>query len=122
MMTQTERERKVQEKTMRVVRKYGGYVYKNAQNIYTEKGRPDLTACVPTTLGTLAKMFGENAKVGLFVGIELKRDGHLGEVSDAQYVVGNKIKKASGLWLAIDDPDIIEALMIKLTENNDAIQ
>lgn len=121
-MTQTERERKVQEKTMRVVRKYGGYVYKNAQNIYTEKGRPDLTACVPTTLGTLAKMFGENAKVGLFVGIELKRDGHLGEVSDAQYVVGNKIKKASGLWLAIDDPDIIEALMIKLTENNDAIQ
>ena len=33
-MAQTERERKVQEKTMRVIRKYGGYVYKNAQNMY----------------------------------------------------------------------------------------
>ena len=115
-MAQTERERKVQEKTMRVIRKYGGYVYKNAQNMYTEKGRPDLTACVPTTLKQLANIFGENCDVGLFIGIEIKRDGHLGEVSDAQNVVGRQIKKAKGLWLAIDDPDVVEALMIKLTK------
>ena len=113
-MAQTERERKVQEKTMRIVRKYGGYVYKNAQNMYTEKGRPDLTACIPTTIGKLIEVFGEDAEVGLFVGIELKRDGHLGEVSDAQQIVGRQIKKAKGLWLAIDNPDIIEALMLKL--------
>ena len=113
-MAQTERERKVQEKTMRVVRKYGGYVYKNAQNMYTEKGRPDLTACIPTTIGKLVEVFGENAEVGLFLGIELKREGHLGEVSEAQQIVGRQIKKAKGLWLAIDNPDIIEALMIKL--------
>lgn len=113
----TERERKVQEKTMRVIRKYGGYVYKNAQNMYTEKGRPDLTACIPTTLERLEKLFGKNANVGLFVGIELKRDGHLGEVSDAQKIVGNQIKKANGMWLAIDNADIIEALMIRLTED-----
>ena len=117
----TERERKVQEKTMNVIRKYGGYVYKNAQNIYTEKGRPDLTACVPTNLKTLTKLFGENAEIGLFVGIELKRDGHLNEVSDAQNIVGRKIKKASGLWFAIDNPDIIEALMIRLTGGKDAL-
>ena len=113
-MAQTERERKVQEKTMRIVRKYGGYVYKNAQNMYTEKGRPDLTACIPTTIGKLVEVFGENAEVGLFLGIELKRDGHLGEVSEAQQIVGRQIKKAKGLWLAIDNPDIIEALMLKL--------
>ena len=113
----TERERKVQERTMRIVRKYGGYVYKNAQNMYTEKGRPDLTACIPTTLKKLEEVFGENAKVGIFVGIELKRDGHLGEVSEAQRIVGNQIKKANGIWLAIDDSDVIEALMLKLTEN-----
>lgn len=112
----TERERKVQEKTMRVVRKYGGYVYKNAQNMYTEKGRPDLTACVPTTLAKLEKLFGKDAKIGVFVGIELKRDGHLNEVSDAQRIVGNQIKKASGIWLAIDDADVIEAFMLRLTE------
>lgn len=114
----TERERKVQEKTMRVVRKYGGYVYKNAQNMYTEKGRPDLTACVPATLKKLVEMFGEDYKVGVFVGIELKRDGHLGEVSEAQQIVGRQIQKASGLWFAIDDPDVIEALMVRLTEDN----
>lgn len=113
-MAQTERERKVQEKTMRIIRKYNGYVYKNAQNMFTEKGRPDLTACIPTTLGKLEEMFGKDAEVGLFVGIELKRDGHLGEVSEAQQIVGRKIKAAKGLWLAIDDPDVIEALMLRL--------
>lgn len=121
-MAQTERERKVQEKTMRVIRKYGGYVYKNAQNMYTEKGRPDLTACVPTTLKNLIEIFGEDAKVGLFVGIEMKRPGALNDVSTAQQVVGRQIKKAKGIWLAIDDADVIEVLMIKLTkglENND---
>lgn len=122
MGQQTERERKVQEKTMAIVRKYGGYVYKNAQNMYTEKGRPDLTACVPTKLKILEKVFGPDVKIGVFVGIELKRDGHLGEVSEAQEVVGRKIMKSGGIWLAIDDPLVIEALMVKLTEDNDVIQ
>lgn len=114
-MAVTERERKVQERTMRIIRKYGGYVYKNAQSMYTEKGRPDLTACVPTTLKKLTEIFGEDAEVGLFVGLEIKRDGHLGEVSDAQEIVGRNIKKAKGIWLAIDDTDLVEALMIKFT-------
>ena len=114
-MAVTERERKVQERTMRIVRKYGGYVYKNAQSVYTEKGRPDLTACIPTTLKRLIEIYGEDAKVGLFVGLEIKRDGHLGEVSEAQEVVGRKIKNSNGLWFAIDDTDLVEALMIKFT-------
>lgn len=112
-MAQTEREAKVQKKTMNILRKYGCYVYKNAQNVFTEKGRPDLSACVPVTLKTLVDEYGDDYKIGLFVGIELKRDGHLGEVSEAQQIVGRQIRKASGVWLAIDDPDIIEALMLK---------
>lgn len=115
----TERERRVQEKTMKVVRKYGGYVYKNAQNMYTEKGRPDLCACVPTTVGKLEELYGKDHKVGLFVGIELKRDGMLDNVSEAQRIVGNQIKKANGIWLAVDDPDVIEALMLKFTVNGE---
>lgn len=110
-----ERERKVQERTLRIIRKYGGYVYKNAQNIYTEKGRPDLTACIPVSIDTFVETFGTDAKIGLFVGIELKRDGHLDEVSAAQQIVGRQIKNSSGLWFAIDDSDVVEALMIKLT-------
>ena len=118
----TERERRVQEKTIKVVRKYGGYVYKNAQNMYTEKGRPDLTACVPTTVRRLEEILGKDAKIGIFVGIELKRDGHLNEVSEAQRIVGNQIKKSNGIWVAIDNPDVIEALMIKFTEGTDDLQ
>ena len=114
-MAVTERERKVQEKTMRIVREYGGYVYKNAQGMYTEKGRPDLTACVPTTIKRLLEIYGEDAKIGLFVGLEIKRDGHLGDVSDAQEIVGRNIKKSGGLWFAIDNTDLVEALMIKFT-------
>ena len=117
----TERERKTQEKTMKVIQNYGGYVYKNNQNMYTEKGRPDLTACVPTTLKNLEKLFGSNAKVGIFLGIEMKRPGLVDDTSTAQEIVGRKIKKAKGLWFAIDDPDVVEALMIKLTEDLDVI-
>lgn len=115
---QTERERKVQDRTLRIVRKYGGYIYKNAQNIYTEKGRPDLAACIPTNLNTIIKLIDEGfltKDIGLFVGIELKREGHLSEVSEAQQIVGKKIKKAKGIWLAIDDTDVIELLCQKLT-------
>lgn len=120
-MASTERERKVQERAMRLVRKYGGYVYKNAQNMYTEKGRPDLTACIPVTVEKLNEIFKPDTKIGLFVGIELKRDGHLGEVSDAQYIVGNKIRNAAGIWIAIDSTDLLEALLIKFTGEQDAI-
>lgn len=113
----TERERKVQEKSLRLIRQYNGYVYKNAQNMYTEKGRPDLTACIPVSIKKLAEVFGEDAKVGIFVGIELKRPGRLDGVSDAQQVVGRQIQKSKGLWFAIDDTDVIEALLLKLTED-----
>jgi hypothetical protein len=120
-MAITERERKVQERVMRVVRKYGAYVYKNAQNIYTEKGRPDLTACIPVSLKKLAEIFGENATIGIFVGIELKRLGHLDEVSKAQEIVGKQIKNAKGLWLAVDNAEVIEALMLKFREEDDDV-
>lgn len=117
-MAQTERESKVQRKTIDILRKHGCYVYKNAQNVFTEKGRPDLTACIPVELEVLERVFGSDYKVGVFIGIELKRDGHLGEVSEAQQVVGRQIKRAGGLWFAIDDPLVIEALLQRLEVNN----
>ena len=112
----------VQQKMMKTIRKYGGYVYKNAQNMYTEKGRPDLTACSPATLNKLNEMYDENTKVGLFVGIEVKRNKKKYDSTDAQIIVGKQIQKSSGLWFSIEDPDIVEALMLKFTEGNDAIQ
>lgn len=121
IMAKTERESKVQEKAIRNFRKYGAYVFKNAQNEYTEVGRPDLTACVPVTIEKLLELYSKDTKIGVFVGIELKRDGKLGDVSLSQEIVGRKIKKASGLWFAIDDADIVEALMIKLGVTKDVV-
>ncbi len=109
----TERESKVQKSCMNIIRRYGGYVYKNAQSTFTEKGRPDLCACIPVSIDKLIELFGKDATVGVFVGIELKREGHLAEVSEAQQIVGRKIQEAHGMWFAIDNPKLVEGLMIK---------
>lgn len=116
-----ERESKIQSKSMKIVRSYGGYIYKNAQNMYTEVGRPDCTACVPVTIKRLAEIFGENATIGIFVSMEFKVNEKKYGVTDAQKIVANQIKAAKGLWFAIDDPDMAEAIMIKLTGGTDAI-
>ena len=118
----TEKESKVQFRSMNIIRKYGGYAYKNAQNMYTEVGRPDIAACIPVTIKRLIELFGEDATVGLFVGIEMKREGKLNNVSNAQEIVGRQIKKANGLWFATDDSDVVEALMIKLTGEQNELQ
>lgn len=110
----SEVESKTQKKIIDIVRKYGGYVYKNAQNMYTEKGRPDLTACVPVTIETYKELFGD-APIGLFVGLEIKRHNHLNEVSPAQEIVGRQIQKAAGLWYAVDDEKVVEVLIKRLT-------
>ena len=86
--------------------------------MYTEKGRPDLTACIPTTIKSLTEMFGENCKIGIFLGLEVKRDKKTYDASDAQIIVGKKIQNAKGLWFSLDDPDILEALLIRLTKYN----
>lgn len=101
----TEKESALQRACQRIIRRYGGYVFKNNGNIFTEKGRPDLVACVK----------------GKFVGIELKRENHLSEVSEAQKIVGKQIKAAGGIWIATDNANIVEALMIKLTGDENVI-
>lgn len=110
-----EREAKFQKKVIDFLRQHNVYVYKNAQNIYTEKGRPDLTACIPVKISALRQVFGDDAEVGLFAGVELKRRGHLREVSDAQQIVGRQIKRAAGIWLLVDDITAIEELLSALT-------
>ena len=53
-------------------------------------------------------------KIGIFMGIETKRVGKLHVFDDrrkAQEIVGREIKNAGGIWFAIDDSDIIEAIV-----------
>lgn len=116
-----EKESKIQSKCMNIVRSYGGYIYKNAQSMYTEVGRPDCTACIPIKVKRLIELFGEDATIGIFVGMEFKVNEKKYGATKAQKIVGQQIKDAKGMWFAIDDPDIVEALMIKFTGGNDVI-
>lgn len=116
-MSRNQSESQLQSKIIKNARAQGVYIYKNAQNIYTERGRPDLTACVPTTTSKLLQMFGPDFKIGVFVGLELKREGHLNEVSDAQQIVGRQIQDAGGFWFAIDDADIVDALIRRFSND-----
>ena len=110
------KESKVQKKIMDVIRDHGGYVSKNPQSIYTERGKPDLTACIPVTVGRLRKMYPDDKVVGLYVGLECKQKNLIDDTSLGQEVVGRQIKKAGGIFLPIDDPMIILALIDKFQE------
>lgn len=98
----TESEASLQRKCQNIIRQYGGYVFKNNGNMFTEAGRPDLVGCIK----------------GQFFAIELKREGHMKELSDAQKIVGKKIKAAGGIWIATDDILMVEALCMKLSGIN----
>lgn len=113
-----ELESKFQNRVINLLRKRKCYVYKNAQSMYTEKGRPDLTVCIPIKVKHLREIFDDDMTVGLYMGLELKRKGHLNEVSDAQLIVGHKIEEAGGIWLLADDISIIEQVTDRLINND----
>lgn len=99
-------ERQFQTEVIKYLKSRGCYVYKNAQSQYTEVGRPDLTACVPVNIAGL--------KIGMFFGIELKREDKYNTASTAQEITGRKIEEAGGRFYVIDNlqdlKDIIERL------------
>lgn len=113
-----ELESSIQRRCQKIIKDNDAFVFKTHGDMYGRAGIPDLVACVPVDVTTLEKMMQEdwfsNKTIGIFVGIELKRPGHMSEVSPAQIIVGKEIKKAGGLWYATDDVDTIEALMLTM--------
>ena len=101
-----------QKQCIDLLKSKGCYVYKNAQSEFTEKGRPDLTVCVPVDVKTLLGIC-TTAKLGLFVGLELKREGHKNEVSLAQKVVAKQIENAGGHWYLVDSLDELKEILNK---------
>lgn len=115
-MAKNELESNLQRRMQVILKDYNAYVFKNHGNIFTEVGRPDLTACVPVTVGTLMKLVKDHIlyktdKVGIFLAIEVKRKDHLSDVSEAQTVVGEKIRSSSGLWFPMEDTDSLIGLL-----------
>lgn len=113
-----ELESSIQRRCQKIIKDNDAFVFKTHGDMYGRAGIPDLVACIPVDFETLQKLiqddFFANKLIGIFVGIELKRPGHMSEISPAQIVVGKEIKKAGGLWYATDDVETVEALMLTM--------
>ena len=113
-----ELESKLQRRCQQIIKDGGAFVFKTHGDMYTRIGIPDLVACVPVTEDVLKQMLDDGwfrkRKIGIFVGLECKREGKL-DVFDtrrrAQEIVGNEIKNAGGIWFAIDDSDVVQAII-----------
>jgi hypothetical protein len=118
----SELENKLQRRCQKILKDGGAFVFKTHGDMYSRIGIPDLVSCIPVTEDVLRKMLDDgwfkDRKVGIFVGLECKRVGKLDVFDDrrkAQEIVGGEIKNAGGIWFAIDDSDIVEAI-IKTTK------
>lgn len=125
-MRKTELESSLQRRMQSTLRDYNCYVFKNNGNIFTEVGRPDLVGCVPVKIDTLIKLIEKHIlyktdKVGIFLALEVKRKDQLDDVSEAQTIVGEKIKSSSGLWFPMDDLDSVIGLLevLEVKKKND---
>lgn len=115
MNKRTELESKIQRRCQQIIKDEGGFVFKTHGDMFTRAGIPDLVACIPATKETLEEMLRDNwfkdNKIGVFVGLEIKRLNQLEDVSKAQEIVGKEIQNAGGIWFAIDDSDIAHAII-----------
>ena len=118
----SELENKLQRRCQKILKDSGAFVFKTHGDMYSRIGIPDLVSCIPVTEDVLRKMLDDgwfkDNRVGIFVGLECKRVGKLNVFDDrrkAQEIVGGEIKNAGGIWFAIDDSDIVEAI-IKTTK------
>lgn len=114
----SELESKIQRRCQKILKDNEAFVFKTHGDMYTRIGIPDLVACVPVTEEVLKKMLDDgwfkNRRIGIFVGLECKQVGKLNVFDDrrkAQEIVGNEIKNAGGIWFAIDDSDVVEAIV-----------
>lgn len=114
----SELESNLQRRCQNILKDGGAFVFKTHGDMYSRIGIPDLVCCMPTDENILRKMLDEgwfrNNKIGLFVGFECKRQGKLNVFDDrrkAQEIVGNEIKNSGGLWFAIDDSDMVKAIL-----------
>lgn len=114
----SELESKIQRRCQKILKDNEAFVFKTHGDMYTRIGIPDLVACVPVTEEVLKKMLDDgwfkDRRIGIFVGLECKQVGKLNVFDDrrkAQEIVGNEIKSAGGIWFAIDDSDVVEAIV-----------
>ena len=113
-----ELENKLQRRCQKILKDGNAFVFKTHGDMYTRRGIPDLVSCIPVSEETVRHLLEngwfKNNKIGIFVAFECKRPGELDVFDDrrrAQEIVGKEIKNAGGIWFAIDDSDIVEAIL-----------
>jgi hypothetical protein len=114
----SELESKLQRRCQKILKDGNAFVFKTHGDMYSRIGIPDLVSCIPVTEDTLRKLLDEgwfkDNKIGIFVGFECKRQGKLDTFDDrrrAQEIVGKEIKNAGGIWFAVDDSDLVLAVL-----------
>lgn len=114
----SELESKLQRRCQKILKDGGAFVFKTHGDMYSRIGIPDLVSCIPVTEDVLRKLLDDgwfkDNKIGIFVGLECKRQGKLNTFDDrrkAQEIVGKEIKNAGGIWFAIDDSDVVYAIL-----------
>ncbi len=114
----SELESRLQRRCQQILKDGGAFTFKTHGDMYSRIGIPDLVSCIPVTEEVLRKMLDDgwfkDNKIGIFVAFECKRVGKLNVFDDrrkAQEIVGKEIKNAGGIWFAIDDSDIVEAIV-----------
>lgn len=114
----SELESKLQRRCQKILKDGGAFVFKTHGDMYSRIGIPDLVSCIPVTEDILRKLLDDgwfkDNKIGIFVGLECKRQGKLDTFDDrrkAQEIVGKEIKNAGGIWFAIDDSDVVYAIL-----------
>lgn len=113
-----ELESRLQRRCQTILKDANAFAFKTHGDMYTRTGIPDIVACIPVDKNEIQKLLDDgwfsNDKVGIFVGLEIKRKNQLDDVSKAQQIVGKEIKNAGGLWFAIDDDEYVRAILAKL--------
>ena len=111
------KETPIKEQVMKWLKAQDIYAVKNIANQLTEPGRPDIFACVPTTVRQLVDAYGLDGVVGLFVGIENKATDKLGNVSEAQLIHMRHIERNGGIWFAANSLDMVKEVIECLIQN-----
>lgn len=109
-------EGKVKDKVKKLLKQHRAWYFLPVSNGMGVHGIPDIISCVPVTI--TQEMVGE--QIGLFVGIETKRD-NINKVTPRQQLQLNKIEEAAGIALVINNEliDKLDEVLRRLQHESD---
>lgn len=81
-------------------------------------GIPDTIYCLPITQEIANHLFQKQETIGLFVAIEVKREGNKKGATPLQLAQIRKIQKAGGIAFVSDNPEEVQQYLSQTLYNN----